>query len=199
MSDLLHDRIAVGHAVYNDLKVLLLSHPWHLIRDTQVLAGKQRILPTKYPALRNLVKHELSIQIQGSEHSSVSCAKFFFFFFFWSPHIYKGLEVTDARATMAVYRIHRKEWDKSIRLPKTITPMLSAAPSTTPSISPNKAKRKWVDNGDDSLVEKIDVSIPRGGRKGVSSGLGIIRKRITSGISDAEPAKTQWWKDLSAR
>jgi hypothetical protein len=33
---LLKDRILVGHAVYNDLKALLLSHPHTATRDTQV-------------------------------------------------------------------------------------------------------------------------------------------------------------------
>jgi RNA exonuclease 4 len=80
------DRILVGHAVHNDLKVgaliscswltvdcpqvLLLSHPGPCIRDTQHLAAKHNITG-KRPALRNLVKQELSVIIQGGEHSSV--------------------------------------------------------------------------------------------------------------------------------
>ncbi|KAJ8580820.1 ribonuclease H-like protein [Rhizopogon salebrosus TDB-379] len=64
------DRILVGHAVHNDLKVLLLSHPGPCIRDTQHLAAKHNVTG-KRPALRNLVKQELSVVIQGGEHSSV--------------------------------------------------------------------------------------------------------------------------------
>ncbi|THU90509.1 ribonuclease H-like protein [Dendrothele bispora CBS 962.96] len=90
VAELIKDRILVGHAIYNDLKALLLSHPRPLTRDTQHLAGKHKIVKSKYAALRNLVKQELDITIQGGEHSSL----------------------TDARATMAVYRLHRKEWEK---------------------------------------------------------------------------------------
>ncbi|KAJ7149065.1 MipD protein [Mycena crocata] len=87
---LLKDRVLVGHAVFNDLKVLLLSHPRPQTRDTQYYAGKFKIAKSKYVALRTLVKQELDATIQGGEHSSV----------------------TDARATMAVYRLHRREWEK---------------------------------------------------------------------------------------
>jgi RNA exonuclease 4 len=83
------DRIIVGHAVHNDLKVgfnisvpmpvahsssqvLLLSHPGPCIRDTQHLAAKHNVTSSKRPALRNLVKQELDVVIQGGEHSSVS-------------------------------------------------------------------------------------------------------------------------------
>lgn len=86
------DRILVGHAVYNDLKVcgmcimhtgyisydrarmqaLLLSHPSPQLRDTQSLAYKYRAVKSRRPALRVLVKQELGIVIQGGEHNSVS-------------------------------------------------------------------------------------------------------------------------------
>ncbi|KAJ3522839.1 hypothetical protein NMY22_g11712 [Coprinellus aureogranulatus] len=71
VADLLKDRILVGHAV---------------------LAWKGKVVKTRRVALRNLVKQEVGVGIQGGEHSSV----------------------TDARATMAVYRLHKKEWDKLI-------------------------------------------------------------------------------------
>ncbi|KIK60969.1 hypothetical protein GYMLUDRAFT_43508 [Collybiopsis luxurians FD-317 M1] len=90
VAELIKDRILIGHAVYNDLKALLLSHPWPLTRDTQYFAGKFKVVRSKYVALRNLVKQELDVVIQSGEHSSL----------------------TDARATMAVYRLHRKEWEK---------------------------------------------------------------------------------------
>ncbi|KAK7032173.1 3'-5' exonuclease [Paramarasmius palmivorus] len=90
VADLLKDRILIGHAVHNDVKVLLLSHPRPLTRDTQYFAGKHKVVRSKYVALRNLVKQELDVTIQSGEHSSL----------------------TDARATMAVYRLHKKEWEK---------------------------------------------------------------------------------------
>ena len=42
-----------------------------MIRDTQHLAGKHKVVKSKYVALRNLVKQELDIIIQAGEHSSV--------------------------------------------------------------------------------------------------------------------------------
>lgn len=85
VAELLKDRILVGHAVHNDLQCLLLSHPQHMIRDTQFLAGRHGTLTqnlkaqenggpvkrNKKWALRNLVLYELGIQIQAGEHSSV--------------------------------------------------------------------------------------------------------------------------------
>ncbi|KAI0645313.1 hypothetical protein C8Q79DRAFT_1011398 [Trametes meyenii] len=72
---------------------LLLSHPRPATRDTQQLYPKHGLVRGRRPALRNLVKTELGLVIQAGEHSSV----------------------TDARATMALFRLHRKEWEKDFR------------------------------------------------------------------------------------
>lgn len=148
VSDLLQDRILVGHAVYNDLKVLLLSHPRSQVRDTQYYAGKFKVVKSRFVALRNLVKQELDITIQDGEHSSL----------------------TDARATMAVYRLHRKEWEKG---------------TVQKKHEGKKRKRQDTD-------KEADV-FPGGGRKGVSSGLStVIRHKDGGGGTQ----KTQWWKEL---
>ena len=63
------------------LQALLLSHPRPQTRDTQHYAGKHKLLNTKYPALRNLVKQELDITIQEGEHSSVRLRSPLFFLF----------------------------------------------------------------------------------------------------------------------
>jgi RNA exonuclease 4 len=47
VAELLKDQILVGHAVHNDLKALLLSHPWPQTLDTQVYAGKFKVVKTK--------------------------------------------------------------------------------------------------------------------------------------------------------
>ncbi|KAF9050748.1 ribonuclease H-like protein [Hymenopellis radicata] len=147
VAELLEDRILVGHAVHNDLKVLLLSHPRHQTRDTQYYAGKFKVTKSRFVALRNIVQQELGIAIQDGEHSSL----------------------TDARATMAVYRVHRKEWEKG-----------------TKQQAPSK-KRKKPDANDEP------EEFPGGGRKGVSSGLSTVVKRDTR-----EPDKKSWWKELGA-
>ncbi|KAG2104010.1 ribonuclease H-like domain-containing protein [Suillus discolor] len=154
------DRIIVGHAVHNDLKVLLLSHPGAFIRDTQRLAAKHNVINSKRPALRNLVKQELDVVIQGGEHSSV----------------------TDARATMAVFRLHRKEWEKGFK------------PLPAPRAGASK-KRKL-----DESSEPAEPTPPGRGRKGVSSGLSTIVKRTpqTRSKSTVKTASNNWWTTLGA-
>jgi RNA exonuclease 4 len=75
VAELLKDRVLIGHAVHNDLKALLLSHPYPLTRDTQVLAYKAKVTKSKRVALRNIVKEQLDLTIQSGEHSSV-CSRF---------------------------------------------------------------------------------------------------------------------------
>jgi len=150
VAELLKDRILIGHAVFNDLKALLLSHPRPQTRDTQYYAGKFKVTPSKYVALRNLVMQEVGVAIQSGEHSSV----------------------TDARATMAVYRLHRKEWEKGSRSPEKVA----------------KRKRNVSDVGgrEDGSGEPSTCESSGGGRKGVSSGLSTVMRG----------EKRKWWKEL---
>jgi RNA exonuclease 4 len=153
VAELLKDRILVGHAVFNDLKVLLLSHPRPQTRDTQHYAHKFKLSPSKYAALRNLVLQELGVTIQRGEHSSV----------------------TDARATMAVFRLHRKAWEKGSRPVEVVA---------------KKRKRGVGDvGGRDDLDEPepgYARGFPGGGRKGVSSGLSTV----------VRGKKSKWWTEL---
>lgn len=72
VSDILQRRILVGHAVKNDLEVLLLSHPKRDIRDTSRHPSFKKLSGGKTPGLKKLAKEILGIDIQGGEHSSVS-------------------------------------------------------------------------------------------------------------------------------
>jgi RNA exonuclease 4 len=93
VAKLIKGRVLVGHAIHNDLKALLLSHPRPLIRDTAQNKHCRELAKTKYPSLKKLVALKLGIDIQkqGSEHSPVE----------------------DARATMALYRTLHADWQKS--------------------------------------------------------------------------------------
>ncbi|KAH7883464.1 ribonuclease H-like domain-containing protein [Phlebopus sp. FC_14] len=128
VADLIKDRILVGHAVYNDLKALLLAHPASQTRDTQSLAYKHRVIKTRRPALRVLIRQELGIAIQGGEHSSV----------------------TDARATMALFRLHKKQFESGFRPLGTLAkPRPSSSehvhkPSPAPDTSDNEAYTKVI-------------------------------------------------------
>lgn len=101
-------RILVGHAVWNDLRVLKLVHPRSKIRDTSVhrpfaeklaavgggagagsgnTGNAGRLKPPW--GLKRLVKDLLGVQIQSGAHSSVE----------------------DAQATMLLYRKYRSEFE----------------------------------------------------------------------------------------
>lgn len=78
-------------------------------------------------------------------------------------------QLTDARATMAVYRLHRKEWEKGSK------PMPASS-----------KKRKKLDDETEEF--------PGGGRKGVSSGLSTV---VTGPRKNVPAAKKAWWKELA--
>ena len=96
VAQLIEGRVLVGHAIHNDLKALLLSHPKPLIRDTAQNKVCRELANTKYPSLKKLVALKLGIEIQkqGAEHSPVE----------------------DARATMALYRTLHPDWQKSLSI-----------------------------------------------------------------------------------
>lgn len=92
---LLAGRILVGHAVKNDLDVLILKHDSRFIRDTSKFS-KFRALAAKpgwTPGLKMLADKLLGVQIQTGAHSSVE----------------------DARATMALYRLDKPDFEQEIR------------------------------------------------------------------------------------
>ncbi len=95
VANLIKGKVLVGHAIQNDLKALLLSHPKPLVRDTATFQPLRDLAKTKYPSLKKLAKLVLGIDIQleGDSHSSVE----------------------DARATMAIFRSQKSKWDESLR------------------------------------------------------------------------------------
>ncbi len=95
VSDLIKDRILVGHAVHNDLGVLFLSHSRKKLRDTQKCKVFRRITNTQggLISLKKLAKSLLGIDIQSGEHNSVH----------------------DAQVTMRLYTMYRKQWESELR------------------------------------------------------------------------------------
>jgi RNA exonuclease 4 len=92
---LLAGRILVGHAVKNDLDVLILKHDKRFTRDTSKFS-KFRALTVpagRTPGLKMLADKLLGVEIQVGAHSSVE----------------------DARATMALYRLDKGDFEKEIR------------------------------------------------------------------------------------
>lgn len=101
---------------------------------------------------------------------------------------------------MALYRLHRKDWDKTWR---------PAATALTVAGSKRKRAEKDVEHaegaedgeGEGSGATK-PVEYPGGGRKGVSSGLSTVIKRggarSAFGLKNERGGgeKEQWWKTL---
>lgn len=91
---LLENRILVGHAVYNDLRVLSLQHPVRSIRDTSRYRPLiNRITGGMTPSLKTLARCVLNADIQSGEHSSVE----------------------DARAAMRIYNRFQEDWERMVR------------------------------------------------------------------------------------
>ncbi|XP_044488296.1 RNA exonuclease 4 isoform X2 [Mangifera indica] len=91
VAELIEGRILVGHALHNDFKALLLTHPKENLRDTSeylpfLKEGRRK-------SLQHLASEFLGVEIQNGEHCSVE----------------------DARAAMMLYLKNRKQWEKSAK------------------------------------------------------------------------------------
>ena len=93
VAELLQGRVLVGHALRNDLNVLMLSHPRRDTRDTSRYPKFRVESKGKPPALRVLAERELGVRIQRGEHSSVE----------------------DARAAMGLFRKERVGFEEENR------------------------------------------------------------------------------------
>lgn len=223
VADLVKDRVLVGHAVHNDLKALLLSHPAPQLRDTQSLAFKHKLVKSRRPALRVLVRQELGISIQEGEHDSV----------------------TDARATMALFRLHKKLWESGFRAVDTSIqsksklsdgPMPSPTsfndsrgrkrarePTASSTGSKSRSRSPFSAPSDAALSLDVDPTMlkqkrPRTtddnmrgrGRQGVSSGLSTVVRRVggmkevtgkgakgKGKVVNGTKPKERWWATLS--
>ncbi|AET40082.1 putative 3'-5' exonuclease Ecym_5323 [Eremothecium cymbalariae DBVPG len=76
VSTILKDRILIGHSIYNDLKVLMISHPRRAIRDTAEHAAFQSKYNSGHkPSLKKLATDVLGLNIQNGSHSSLEDAR----------------------------------------------------------------------------------------------------------------------------
>ncbi|XP_038820504.1 RNA exonuclease 4-like [Salvelinus namaycush] len=93
VAGILQGRTLVGHAIHNDLKILLLDHPKKRIRDTQKYKPFKKIVKSGRPSLKLLCREILNVNVQQGEHSSVQ----------------------DAQATMRLYTMAKKNWEAEIK------------------------------------------------------------------------------------
>ncbi|VUZ46675.1 unnamed protein product [Hymenolepis diminuta] len=87
------DRILVGHAIHNDLKVLMMSHPKKDIRDTSRYRPFKELFRGRNPSLKALTERLLGVNVQTGEHDSVE----------------------DARATMRIYTLVKRVWEAQVK------------------------------------------------------------------------------------
>ncbi|XP_042392657.1 RNA exonuclease 4-like [Zingiber officinale] len=91
VAELIKGKLLVGHALHNDLKVLLLGHPKKDIRDTSEYELLRRGNRTR--GLKHLAAEILGVNIQENEHCPIE----------------------DARAAMFIYMKYKKEWEKNLK------------------------------------------------------------------------------------
>uniref|UniRef100_A0A8C9MK71 RNA exonuclease 4 n=1 Tax=Serinus canaria TaxID=9135 RepID=A0A8C9MK71_SERCA len=93
VAEILQGRILVGHALRNDLKVLLLDHPHKKIRDTQRYKPFKERVKSSRPSLKLLCEKLLNVQVQTAEHCSIQ----------------------DAQAAMRLYTLEKKKWEAAVK------------------------------------------------------------------------------------
>ncbi|EFH59171.1 hypothetical protein ARALYDRAFT_318283 [Arabidopsis lyrata subsp. lyrata] len=96
VAELIKGKILVGHALHNDLKALLLTHPKKDIRDTaeyQPFLNNLSNRDKTRKSLKHLAAEILGADIQNGEHCPID----------------------DARAAMMLYQKNRKEWEKNVK------------------------------------------------------------------------------------
>ena len=147
----------MGHALHNDLKVLLLSHPHTHIRDTARYKFYMRPHGKKGGkfkprALRDLTKQHLKMTIQQGEHD---------------PSI-------DARCAMNLYRLQMSEWESSLRLKRSGKAVLNTIPTSsqqqeevggeeeTSSSSSDNGENSGDNDSEDDGDDIPDASTPAG-------------------------------------
>ncbi len=149
------------------------------MRDTQKSKPLREAARSKRPGLKALVESQLGLKIQGGAHSSI----------------------TDARATMALYRLHKEAWEASLR------GVMEAYAKKTGTAMPGKkgkGKRKREDDEGEEEGKSGKKAYPGGGQKGISSGLSVVVKRFGKKVEDqpkrrgpapANSGEGNWWEE----
>jgi DNA polymerase III epsilon subunit-like protein len=164
---LLKGKILVGHALTNDLKALLITHPRNMIRDTasykplmkhRSMGGKGKLKPR---SLKELTRVLLNQTIQEGEHSSV----------------------IDARCTLEVFAKYRKEWEKGLKTG--YFPPIRELAGTGGRANPKKVLEKRAEASAKGLTVKGDQGAHV---SGISQGGGD--KRSTAGAPAKKKQRT---------
>lgn len=134
---LLKGKMLVGHALQNDLKVLMLSHPKMNIRDTSRYPPFMRILPNgkrRARALKDLTKQFLQKTIQTGEHDSVE----------------------DARCALELYLLVQNDWELYLRQKKLLKQPQATTATTTASTAQDSKTNEEIKEGTDGGESEQD-------------------------------------------
>jgi RNA exonuclease 4 len=101
------------------------------------------------------------------------------------------MQVTDARATMAIYRLHRKQWEKGYAV---VPIRLKQKPKAKPELT---VPRQPKSIGAESVATKASQPSNKQ-RKGVSSGLSTVMRRQMKAKGGAGGTKVKWWSELAS-
>ncbi|CAM9672889.1 unnamed protein product, partial [Laminaria digitata] len=90
-------KVLIGHALHNDLKALMMSHPSRMTRDTATYRPYQKAHgraggKLRAKSLKTLAEELLGRTIQTDQHSPAE----------------------DARAAIDLYKLSRSQWEKSL-------------------------------------------------------------------------------------
>lgn len=165
--DLLKGKVLVGHALPNDMKVLMLSHPRLLVRDTSRYPAYMRTLPNgkrRPRALRDLTQQFLNKTIQTGEHDSVE----------------------DARCTMELYLRAQREWELHLRQKKTTAREQSTSEKDSTVADASAEVPEKLENTDCGSVENQPSD--QGSRKGTRSEDAAAPRKRTREENSPEPS-----------
>jgi RNA exonuclease 4 len=104
--------------------------------------------------------------------------------------------VTDARATLAVYRLHRKQWEKGYAVVPIRVPYKAKSKDIGDQLAPEPEISQKSSDNDGPQRTSLPSKTSKGKPKGVSSGLSTIvrhRSKVKSGVGSS---KVKWWSEL---
>jgi len=93
VTQIIENKLLVGHSVEHDFKALQISHPKNMIRDTSMYSKFLQLTKGQTPSLKRLALHFLGANIQEGEHSSVQ----------------------DAKAALQLYMLVRNDWESQFK------------------------------------------------------------------------------------
>jgi len=93
VAQILKNKLLVGHSPEHDFKVLQISHPKHMIRDTSMYSKFLKLTKCQKPSLKRLALHFLGVSIQEGKHCSVQ----------------------DAKAALQLYMLVRNDWESKFK------------------------------------------------------------------------------------